>query len=522
MHAFVAISLIVLVVLGLRPTALAQTKPADDLTIAVSSFSTETLDPVLGGHLVKFYLSLIYDYLVGATPDGQLSTASGVSDRWDVSADHRQWTFHLRPGVKFHNGDECTSEDVKFSIERAIGKRSTTGFADLGREMIQSIQTPARDRLVILTREPTLVLPSYLSRALSTEGMILSKKYVEAKGDDGFAAHPVGSGPYRVVEQMIGSHLKLEAAGPHWRVGRPRYKTITFRLVSEESTRIALLRRGEADIIEIDRERVKEVQQAGFPVHLQRNSAILHMWWVQPWDSTPIKDPRVREALNLAIDREELASSVFAGLAEPAAIPIGIAGALADVKFGSTARFAYPFDRPRAKKLLVEAGYPNGFPYEIFSYQVPGLPEGRTLAEAVAGYWQQIGVQPKLITVDYAAFRKKWLDRTVPGAVGYYPFTNRDWSGTYATFRKFAYSSERITTIKDPVIDGMLREVGTQTDRDKVNRLMRDIFVRLRGEHLGIPVVYLHTPYASTKKIARWNPGALMNDLNFEELVTSK
>jgi len=214
----------------------AQGKP--ELTVALSSFSTEVLDPVLGGHIVKYYLSLMFDYLVGVTPDGQPSKDGGLATRWEPSQDHRRWTFHLRRGVKFHTGEEVTAEDVKFSLQRAIGKRSTTGYAGPLRTLIQDIETPAPDRVVIVTKEPTLIIPTYLSRSLSTEGMILPKKYLEANGDDVFARKPVGSGPYRFVEQVTGSHIKLTAVDSHWRIGAPKYKTVTFKLVPEETTRL--------------------------------------------------------------------------------------------------------------------------------------------------------------------------------------------------------------------------------------------------------------------------------------------
>src|SRR5258705_3316986 len=112
----VAVSLLTLILTGLALSgpAWAQAKP--DLTIALSSFSTETLDPALGGHIVKYYLSLIFDYLVGTTPDGQPSTQAGLATKWENSPDHKRWTFHLRRGVKFHNGDDVTAEDVKFSL----------------------------------------------------------------------------------------------------------------------------------------------------------------------------------------------------------------------------------------------------------------------------------------------------------------------------------------------------------------------------------------------------------------------
>ncbi|MBI2153961.1 MAG: ABC transporter substrate-binding protein [Candidatus Rokubacteria bacterium] len=515
-------TLLLLVSVLLVSPAWGQAKPGGELTVALSSFSTEILDPVLGGHIVKFYLSLMFDYLVGVTPDGQLSKDGGIASRWEASADHKRWTFHLRQGIKFHNGDELTSEDVKFSILRAMGKRSTTGYAGPLRALIQDIETPAADRVVIVTKEPTLIIPPYLSRVLSTEGMILPKKYVEANGDDVFARKPVGSGPYRFVEQVTGSHIKLEALDNHWRLGTPKYKTVTFKLIPEETTRVAMLRRGEADIIEISRDRVKEVERGGFPIYHRKDDALLHMWWVQPWENTPVKDKRVREALNIAIDRKELAATIFGGMADPGVIPFGLSWAFPDVSFKVTPDLAYAHDPPRAKKLLADAGFPNGFPIEFYAFQLPGLPEGKAMSEAVAGYWQKIGVQSKLVPVDYGAFRKKWLDQTIPGAVGYYNMANRDWIGTYALIEKMAYTPSKTTTTKDPEVDGMVRQVLVQTDREKINALMRNIFTRLRTEHLGIPLVYLHTPYAASKRITKWNPGSVMYDLNLDELLTSK
>jgi len=512
-----------LVVLAVVGQAHAQAK--SELTIALSSFSAETLDPALQGHNVKYYLSLMFDYLVGVTPDGQPSQAGGLASKWEASADHKRWTFQLRKGVKFHDGSDMTSEDVKFSLQRAMSKRSTTGYAGPLRTLITEIETPAPDRVVIVTKDPTLIIPTYLSRSLSTEGMVLPKKYIEANGDDVFARKPVGTGPFRFVEQVVGSHIKLTAVDNHWRLGTPKYKNVTFRLVPEETTRIALLRRGEVDVADVSRERVKELEKEKFPVYFRKDEAVLHMWWVLGPDgrTPPTKDKRVREALNLAIDRNEIAQSIFAGHAEPAAIPLGLSWSFKDVGFKPTAEMTYPYDVARAKKLLADAGFAGGFPLDIYAFQLPGLPEGKAFAEAVAGYWEKVGVKPKLIPVDYPAFRKLWVDRKAPGIVGYYNIANRDWMGTFALLEKMAYSpSKPNDTVNDAEVDGMISQVAKQTDREKINTLMRNSFLRIRSEHLGMPIVYLHSPYATSKKLGKWNPGSVMYDLFFDELASGK
>jgi peptide/nickel transport system substrate-binding protein len=512
-----------MIVLALTGHAHAQAKP--ELTIALSSFSAETLDPALQGHNVKYYLSLMFDYLVGVTPDGQPSQAGGLATKWEASADHKRWTFQLRKGVKFHNGDDMTSEDVKFSLQRAMSKRSTTGYAGPLRALIVDIETPAPDRVVVVTKEPTLIIPTYLSRSLSTEGMVLPKKYIEANGDDAFARKPVGTGPFKFVEQVVGSHIKLTAVDNHWRLGTPKYKNVTFRLVPEEATRIALLRRGDIEVAELSRERVKEVEAEKFPVYFRKDEAILHMWWVLGPDgrTPPTNDKRVREALNLAIDRNEIAQAIFAGHAEPASIPMGLSWSFKDVGFKPTPDMAYPYDVARAKKLLAEAGLAGGFALDIYAFQLPGLPEGKAFAEAVAGYWEKVGVKARLIPVDYPAFRKLWVDRKGPGIVGYYNIANRDWIGAYALLEKMAYTPSKLNdTVNDPEVDGMLAQVMRQTDREKINTLMRNVYTRLRSEHAGVPVVYLHSPYATSKTLGKWNPGSVMYDLFLDNLAAGK
>ena len=331
-----------------------------------------------------------------------------------------------------------TSEDVKFSLQRAMGKRSTTGYAGPLRTLIQDIETPAPDRVVIVTKEATLIIPTYLSRSLSTEGMVLPKKYIEANGDDVFARKPVGTGPYKFVEQVVGSHIKMTAVDNHWRIGVPKYKNVTFKLVPEETTRIALLRRGEVDVADVSRERVKELEKEGFPIHFRKEEALIHVWWVLGPDGRDAAhqgqarargaQPRHRPQRDRPVDLRRLRR---AG-GHPDGAVVGVQGhrLQGDARDDST-----PTIPPAPRSCWPTPATPTGFPLDVYAFQLPGLPEGKAFAEAMAGYWEKIGVKSKLIPVDYPAFRKLWVDRKAPGAVGYYNIANRDWIGTYACSR---------------------------------------------------------------------------------------
>jgi len=149
--------------------------------------------------------------------------------------------------------------------------------------------------------------------------------------------------------------------------------------------------------------------------------------------------------------------------------------------------------------------------------------EGKAAAEALAGYWEKVGIKTKLIPVDYPAFRKNWVDRKTPGSIGYFNIANRSWIGAYALLEKMAYSPSRPNdTANDPEIDGMIAQVMKQTDQQKVNTLMRNIYTRLRSEHLGMPIAYLHSAYATSKTLGKWNPGTVMYDFYLDDLAASK
>lgn len=493
----------------------------EELTIALTGLSSETLDPALAGHTVKYYLSLMFDYVVGTTREGKLDPRAGLATKWEMTPDQQAWVFELRQGVKFHTGEEMTAEDVKASILRGISKISTTGYAGALRTAIKEIEVAGPYKLIIRTTAPSIMVPHYLSRALSTEGVVMPRALADETQKEQVARNPVGSGPYRFVEQVPGSHIKLEAVPHHWRIGTPRFKTITFRIVPEENARITMLRQGEVDIIDISRERVQEVKRAGFDTVLHKNEAMVNIWLIQNWEAgLPVHDKRVREAMNLAINRQELLDTLFHGMGEIVPIPFGLSWTLKEIGYQVSEQDYYPYDPQRARQLLAEAGYASGFTLDFHAFLVPGLPEGRAFAEAIAGSWEKLGIKSRIVPVDYAAFRKKWIDKQIPGAPGYFNIANRGWVGTLALLEKQAYSPAVMTTVKDAQNDTAIKDLLTATtDEARAFGLLRDVFKRLRSEHYAIPLFDIHAPYAVSQKAVGWHAGTVMYDFHLDELA---
>jgi peptide/nickel transport system substrate-binding protein len=348
--------------------------------------------------------------------------------------------------------------------------------------------------------------------------MILPRQYFQRLEADGFSKSPIGSGPYKVAKNAIGSQLQLEAVEQHWRAGVPKFKTVTFLLVPEESTRMAQLRTGEADVIAVSREKVPEVKASGFNVFSKLNDQVIAVYMQQQWDPVPIADKRVRQALNLAIDKEAIIKFVFAGQGVPAAMyPIGSYG----VAGGADANLKpYAYDPQKAKQLLAEAGHPNGFETKIYSYVTGDLPELPRLAEAVADYLGKVGVKAKITSMDRAALSTKRQGKTLPGELLPWSTPNRSLAIHIATIINTLHSSKEIfTSTMDAQLDHMLERALASTDVAEVQKLVGDMHRYLYDNANNITIGEFHTNYATNQKIKDWNLGRNLYDINFRHLV---
>ena len=214
--------------------------------VALDTLGAQTMDPILEGRAPHaHYQAPVFDSLVGFDYD-KGGIGPGVAERWELAADGSAWTFFLRSGLKWHNGDPLTAHDVKFSLERTMSPESVASQAAALRRNVDRIEVVDDRTVRIYTKKVQPYFPESLSRAVFQEGQLMPKKYIETVGVEEFRKKPIGSGPWKFVRSVPGDRIEYEAVDyPHWR-GTPHFKRLVILLVPEESTRVAMVKTGEA------------------------------------------------------------------------------------------------------------------------------------------------------------------------------------------------------------------------------------------------------------------------------------
>ena len=374
------------------------------LRIAFDAADLKTLDPHLAAATMdRAVVDMVFNGLVRYKP-GDISAPfePDLATSWEVSEDGLTWTFHLRPGVYFHpfkgypDGYELTSEDVVYSLQKA---------ADPGRSAYAGEYTGmtfvAVDKYTVQVKlekplPPSLMLPKFADYA---GGFIVSKKAVEALGDEGFRTHPVGTGPFMFKEYSPLEKVVL-IANPRYFRGKPKLDGVIVYYMPSLSAREAALETGQVDIIEGPPEQPwveKMKAKPGVVVDTfgPGECAVLHFNMSKP----PFDKLLVREAVAYALDREELLYTVGPDIADPLCSPVPplLPGGLTCEEVGA---LRYDVDRAKAKELLAKAGYPDGFPIEVViseraEYLIPMQNIQAQLAE--------IGIDVKLKVVDHSS-----------------------------------------------------------------------------------------------------------------------
>ena len=333
-------------------------------------------------------LYALHDAMVKPMPDKL--HAPCLAESWTASEDGLTYDFVIRKDAKFHNGEPVTAEDVKFSYERYRGTEHA-----LMKDQMGSIEVVDPSHVRFKLKKPWPDFITFYSSA-SGAGWIVPKKYVEKVGDDGFKKHPIGAGPYKFVSFTPGVELVLEAFDGYWRKP-PSVKRLVMKVIPDESTRTAALERGEIDIAYSIRGELAEGLQRkpGItlkPVVLQGPN---WLYFPEQWDpKSPWHDVRVRQAANLAIDRDGMNKALFLGFCK-------VTNSIIPYTFSDYWQPpAAVYDPEKAKKLLAEAGHPGGFNAGLLycdsSYS--------NMAEVSLNNLAAIGITTKLQPIERAGF----------------------------------------------------------------------------------------------------------------------
>ena len=435
----------------------AQTKPEGEMRWALYvTLSPAWFDPgEVVGVLTPFWvLYALHDALVKPMPGNHL--APSLAESWALSADQKIYEFKLREGLKFHNGDPFTAEDVKFSFDRAKTKLLHQKVKEV------AVIDPYRVRFVL--HEPWPDFMTFYGTFASGAGWIVPKKYLEAVGPEGFKKHPIGLGPYKFVSSEPGIDLVMEAYEGYWRK-MPAVKRLVYKSVPEATTRLAMLKRGEVDLAYLlDAPMAEDVKRdPRLKLVFSGGIATYYLDFLDMWDpKSPWADRRVRLAANYAINRQELSQAETLGASPPTGNIVP-----------KTFEFAlpiepYPYDPAKAKQLLAEAGYPNGFDAGDLYPWPPYFSAG----ESITNYLQAVGIKTRLRTMERAAFYSALGSKKLKGVCmclnAVYGNAASRLSETVPSDGAFAYGGF-------PDIDALYKEQAQETDPSKRQKLLHQI-----------------------------------------------
>ncbi len=436
----------------------AQTRPDGEMRWALYvTVAPAWLDPgeVLGFITPFWILYALHDALVKPMPGNIM--APSLAESWTLSADQRTYEFKLRSGVTFHNGDAFTAEDVKFSFLRAKSSK-------LLKEKVRDIEIVGPYRVRFHLHEPFPDFMAFYGTLATAAGWIVPKAYVEKVGDEGFKKRPVGLGPYRFVSNSPGVELVLEANESYWRK-MPSVKRLVLKSVPEATTRAAMLKKGEVDVAYLlDAPAALELKRdPGFKLAFSGAIGIHFLDFFDQWDpKSPWHDRRVRLAASTAIDRRALNEAENLGASR-------LTGAMVPRKFDFALPLEpYPYDPVKAKQLLAEAGYPNGFDAGNFYPYPPYF----SMGEAAAGNLAAVGIKTKIVTMERAAFQSAWLTKKLTGLCF---CVHAPYGNAASRMAEFVPSTGAFARGADPDVDALYKQQARETDRKKREAMLHQI-----------------------------------------------
>jgi peptide/nickel transport system substrate-binding protein len=410
--------------------------------------------------------------------------------------DERTWRFHLRKGVKFHNGNDFKANDVRFTLGRLLEADATLD----ARMFVEKVQVVDDYTVDIVTKEPYAALMTRVVLWHMTD-----EEYFKEVGPQGFGRKPIGTGPFSFVEWAKDERIVMQANSNYWG-GSPKIKTVIFKPIPETATRIGALEAGGVDLI--SDVPPAYVQRTFLGIKAVTVPGTRAFFVAMNVNRKPFNDVRVRQAMNYAVDVDSIIKNVLKGRARRIDNP------LLPEAFGYTPTPLYRHDAAKSKRLLAEAGYPNGFEMEIDVE--PALKE---MAEAVAGQLREVGVKAKINVMERAALNSKYEPGGSQAALTSWGNSEADadgmlskqfWSKRYGCDLLGPKGSEGCADVYsgyanarvDALIEAGARTVDPKKRKETYAKALRAIVWEA-------PWIFLYTPteiYAVRNRVQDWVP----------------
>jgi len=426
----------------------------------------------------------------------KLETLPAVAESWKVAPDWTYVDFFIKKGIKFHNGDPVTAEDVKFSFGKHMDPKMRQVLGVDYRKRIKNVEviSPYQTRFNLNMPAPDIW------KRFWWDGAIMPKKYREAVGEKEFADKPIGSGPFRWVEYKQDQYFKMEALPEHHRQA-PGFKTLTIVYVPDHSTRVAMLKAGEVDISVLSGAHIPIVKSdpdlTFFQVKHTIGSGLTFFDMAHPERKSPLQDIRVRKAISLAIDRETICNKLFFGSTSP----WGEVLCPYNLGYDPTVK-PDPYDPEQARALLAEAGYDKGFETELNT-----TAGGKLQMEAFAANLADVGIKTKINVFEggawYNAHRGKKLSGIKIGGLWYdaEPHPGADIQNSFNKEAPWVYAT-------DDAVEKLIDESMAATTDAQAAEYGRRLSKLIREMYLRPPLWSTHANYGLSKKIVKWEPQA--------------
>jgi len=485
-----------LLVIAAAGTVNAQGQPPGQLTIAFDAVIAPTfLDPAetsgLGTPFVFLYA--MHDALIKPLPGNNMAPC--LAESWKESADGLVYEFKLREGLRFHNGDPFTADDVKFSFQRYRG-----ASAKLLHDRVKSVDIldPHRVRFVLHKPWPDFLV--FYATPATGAAWVVPKKYIEKVGEDGFMRQPVGLGPYRFVRMDPGLELVVEANEQYWRK-KPSIKRFVIKGVPDRTTRLAMLKTGEADIaylmVGLEAATVKADPRLRLAQVIPSAT-----WWMEfpeQWKpKSPWHDRRVRLAANLAIDKRALNEAERLGFSR-------LTGSIIPSVMEFALRIEpYPYEPAQAKRLLAEAGYPNGFD----AGDLTPLPPFTTMGEAIGNYLAAAGIRTRVRSMERATFLDTWRAKKLQGIIANATAAQ---GNAASRIEAFVVSGSAYAYGGYPEIDDLFVQQAQERDRKKREALLHQIQRLMHERVMHVPIFEPATLHGVGPRVEE--PGIGLNPL---------